>query len=81
MATPSPFAEPFGLAWLGFVIYALIIIGVGWLLVVFSPWIIAAFTWIIRIASLPYLIISGKRKQGVRSTRKATKQLFKINKR
>lgn len=83
--SPAPiFGEPFGLAWLGFTIFALAIVVVAWFLITFFPWfmlILGFVTKMIRfvatIGAYPLRWITGKRKTGAKEIGKAGRSVFR----
>ena len=73
------FPAPFGLAWLGFLLYAFLIIVVAWIFLLFSPVLFKYLTVIARILAMPITGWSGKKRRGAIS-KKSVKKLFKIKK-
>lgn len=73
----TPFGEPFGMAWIGYVFWIVIFVVGGWLLLFALPWIIAAIKLVVGIAALPFNILTGKSKKGLRQTAFDSKNLFK----
>lgn len=72
MAAPQVFASPFGTAWVGFFIYAIIILAAGWFLLFFSPLILAVMKVIFNIISLPFVVVFGKKSDKKKLVRLST---------